>query len=81
MTVKGINEIKMECNVGLTEQKVRVLAGLAMIGVGAYYKIKALSAIGVIPILTGMLRYCPVNQALGYNGCASEEHRVKSAIL
>lgn len=81
MTVKGIKDKGMECNVGLTEQKIRVLAGLAMIGVGAYYNMKALSAIGVIPIVTGMLRYCPVNQALGYNGCAGEQHRVKSAVL
>ncbi|SIT90885.1 YgaP family membrane protein [Pontibacter indicus] len=71
----------MECNVGITEQKIRVLAGLAIIGVGAYYNIKALSAIGVIPIVTGMLRYCPVNQTIGYNGCAGEQHRVKSAVL
>ncbi|EJF11206.1 DUF2892 domain-containing protein [Pontibacter sp. BAB1700] len=71
----------MECNVGLTEQKVRVLTGLAIIGVGAYYNIKALSAIGFIPIVTGMLRYCPVNQAVGYNGCTGEQHRVKSAVL
>ncbi|PKV66808.1 YgaP family membrane protein [Pontibacter ramchanderi] len=71
----------MECNVGLTEQKFRVLAGMAMIGVGAFYNIKALSVLGAIPIVTGMLRYCPVNQAIGYNGCAGEQHRVKSAVL
>jgi hypothetical protein len=71
----------MECNVGMTEQKLRVLAGMAIIGLGAYYNVKALSAVGLIPIITGMLRYCPVNQALGYNGCAGEQHRVKSAVL
>lgn len=71
----------MECNVGLTEQKLRVLGGLAIIGIGAYYNVKGLAALGVIPIATGMLRYCPINQALGYNGCAGERHRVKSAVL
>ncbi len=59
----------MECNVGLTEQKLRVMAGMAMIGVGAYYNVKWLAAVGIVPILTGMMRYCPVNQAIGYNGC------------
>jgi hypothetical protein len=59
----------MECNVGMIEQKARVLGGLALIGIGAFYNVKALAAVGIIPIITGMLRYCPVNQALGYNGC------------
>ncbi|MER2999557.1 YgaP family membrane protein [Pontibacter populi] len=63
----------MECNVGLTEQKLRVLAGLALIGFGAYYNTKALAALGIIPILTGMIRYCPINQAIGYNGCTSKK--------
>lgn len=71
----------MECNVGTTEQKLRVLAGLAIIGIGAYSNIKSLSLLGAIPIVTGMLRYCPINQALGYNSCTGEQHRVKSAVL
>lgn len=72
----------MECNVGQTEQKLRVLAGIAIIGVGAYYNMKGLAALGLIPIVTGMLRYCPVNQAFGYNGCAIQpHHKVKSAVL
>lgn len=62
----------MECNVGLKEQKLRVLAGLTLIGIGAYYNTKALAAIGIIPILTGMIRWCPINQAIGYDGCADE---------
>ena len=52
---------------------------MALIGVGAYYNIKGLAIAGIIPIVTGMLRYCPVNQAIGYNGCA--ETRKGSAVL
>ncbi len=62
----------MECNVGLTEQKLRVMAGLALIGVGAYYNTKTLAALGLIPILTGFVRWCPINQAIGYNGCSDK---------
>ncbi|WP_242926612.1 YgaP family membrane protein [Pontibacter vulgaris] len=65
----------MECNVGMIEQKARVLAGMAMIGVGAYYNVKWLAVVGIIPILTGMLRYCPVNEAIGYNGCSQVKTR------
>ena len=59
----------MECNVGTKEQKLRVLAGMAMVGIGAYYNTKALAVLGLIPIVTGMVRYCPINAAIGYNGC------------
>ena len=62
----------MECNVGMKEQKLRVLAGLTLIGFGAYYNTKPLAALGIVPILTAMLRWCPVNQFLGYNGCADK---------
>lgn len=62
----------MECNVGMKEQKLRVLAGLALIGVGAYYNTKAIALLGLVPILTGMVRWCPLNQAIGYNGCKNE---------
>ncbi|WP_266203933.1 YgaP family membrane protein [Pontibacter kalidii] len=62
----------MECNVGIVEQKARVLAGLALIGIGAYYNSKPLAAVGIIPILTGMLRWCPINAAVGYDGCRNE---------
>ncbi|PTX15270.1 Protein of unknown function (DUF2892) [Pontibacter mucosus] len=65
----------MECNVGIVEQKARVLAGLALIGIGAYYDSKPLAAAGLIPILTGMLRWCPLNAAIGYNGCEPEQRR------
>lgn len=53
----------------MVEQKARVLAGLALIGVGAYYNAKPVAALGLVPILTGMLRWCPINAALGYNSC------------
>lgn len=59
----------MDCNVGLVEQKARVIAGLALIGIGAYYNTKALAGLGLIPLATAMLRWCPINAAVGYNGC------------
>ncbi|MEJ8757896.1 DUF2892 domain-containing protein [Pontibacter sp. H259] len=62
----------MECNVGMKEQKLRILAGLTLLGLGAYYNTKAIAMVGLVPIVTAMLRWCPVNQALGYNGCADE---------
>lgn len=67
----------MECNVGLTEQKLRVLAGMALIGFGAYYNTKALAALGIIPILTAMIRWCPINEAIGYDGCSKNDKEME----
>lgn len=65
----------MECNVGLVEQKARVLTGLALLGIGAYYNIKPLALLGLIPIATAMVRWCPINAAIGYNGCRTDTNR------
>jgi hypothetical protein len=62
----------MECNVGLVEQKARVITGLALVGTGAYYNSKPLAMLGLIPIVTAMFRWCPINAAIGYNGCTNK---------
>lgn len=64
----------MECNVGIVEQKVRVLAGITLLGIGAYYNSKPISMLGLVPILTGMLRWCPLNAAIGYKGCDTHDN-------
>jgi Protein of unknown function (DUF2892) len=69
----------MECNVGLVEQKARAILGLTLVGIGAYYNSKPLALLGLIPIATAMVRWCPVNTLLGYNGC-KEEAKVLSKI-
>ena len=47
------------CNVGKADQAARILVGLAIIGVGVVQE-SWLGAIGVVPLLTGMFRFCPV---------------------
>ena len=56
----------MQCNVGKTERTIRVIAGLAMAGAGIYFQ-SWWGAIGVVPLLTGVLGYCPPYQLLGIN--------------
>ncbi|MEJ8801076.1 YgaP family membrane protein [Pontibacter sp. H249] len=63
----------MECNVGLVEQKARAIAGLTMVGIGAYYNSKPLALLGLISIATAMIRWCPINSLIGYNGCREEK--------
>jgi hypothetical protein len=49
----------MQCNVGKTERILRTIAGLAILGAGLYFK-SWWGAIGVIPLLTAALGWCPV---------------------
>lgn len=48
----------MKCNVGKTDRTLRILAGLAIIGAGIATQ-NWWGAIGIVPLLTGILRWCP----------------------
>ncbi|HEX2099953.1 MAG TPA: DUF2892 domain-containing protein [Candidatus Synoicihabitans sp.] len=66
------------CNVGRAEQKVRLIAGTALLAAAAFAPVSrgwriGLAAFGVAEILTGSIRYCPVSQLLGVNTCRDEE--------
>ncbi|MCZ8517614.1 DUF2892 domain-containing protein [Paenibacillus filicis] len=58
----------MRCNVGNTERIVRISIGSAIVLAGLYYK-NWWGLIGVAPIVTGAVRYCPLNEALGISNC------------
>ncbi|UUZ82047.1 DUF2892 domain-containing protein [Paenibacillus sp. P26] len=64
----------MNCNVGKTEQAVRIAVGSAIVLAGLYYR-SWWGLIGLAPILTGATRYCPANAVLGIQNCRAEaEH-------
>lgn len=48
----------MKCNVGKTDRTLRIVAGLAIIGWGVATD-NIWGAVGVIPLLTGIIRWCP----------------------
>ncbi len=54
----------MQCNVGKTDRAIRMIAGVVVIGAGIYYQ-SWWGAIGVVPIITGYLRWCPPYQLIG----------------
>lgn len=49
----------MKCNVGKTDQIIRVLIGIVIIGAGFYFK-NWWGLVGLIPLLTGAFRWCPL---------------------
>ena len=46
-------------NVGGLDRAFRIVLGLAVIGLGVYYR-SWWGALGLVPLLTGLLRFCPV---------------------
>ncbi|PKM78500.1 MAG: DUF2892 domain-containing protein [Firmicutes bacterium HGW-Firmicutes-15] len=63
----------MKCNVGRTEQKIRIGIGIVIIAIG-WYLGSWWGIIGLIPIITGSIRYCPASDILGVSTCKVEDH-------
>jgi hypothetical protein len=60
----------LQCNVGKTEQAVRIAVGVSILLAGLYNK-KWWGLLGIAPIIRGATRYCPANAVLGINHCKS----------
>ena len=71
-------EEQRPCNVGRTEQKFRLAAGGVLLAAAAFAPVGrgwriGFAVLGVAELVTGVMRYCPVNQALGIDTCRDEE--------
>jgi hypothetical protein len=58
----------MRPNVGGLDRGFRIVLGLAVIGMGLYFK-SWWGALGAIPLLTGAFRWCPVYLPFGASTC------------
>ncbi len=54
----------MKCNVGKTDRTVRIIAGVAMIAAGLYFQ-SWWGAVGMVPLATGLIRWCPAYLPFG----------------
>lgn len=54
----------MQCNVGKTDRLLRIIAGSAIAVAGIYFQ-NWWGAIGIVPIATGLLRWCPAYVPFG----------------
>ena len=58
-------------NVGTVDRVVRILAGLALIGASLLGYIGLWGWIGVVPLATGVFRFCPAYLPFGLSTCAT----------
>jgi hypothetical protein len=63
----------MNCNSGTLDRAVRVIAGLALIALAATGTIGVWGYIGVVPLLTGIVGFCPAYAIFGMNTCGSKK--------
>jgi len=59
----------MKLNVGGLDRALRIVAGLVLIALAATGTVGAWGWIGIVPLLTGAIGFCPVYPLLGMNTC------------
>jgi hypothetical protein len=61
----------MKVNVGSGDRVIRIVTGLALLGLAVAGEIGPWGYIGVVPLITGFMRTCPAYSLLGVDTCAS----------
>ncbi|MDR1424628.1 MAG: DUF2892 domain-containing protein [Azoarcus sp.] len=55
----------MKTNVGCPDRMIRIVAGIALIALAASGSVGVWGWIGVLPLLSGLVRVCPAYSLLG----------------
>jgi hypothetical protein len=63
----------MKTNIGNIERGIRILAGLILIALAATNTVGWWGWLGVVPLATGLLGWCPPYAMLGINTCSSKK--------
>jgi hypothetical protein len=61
--------MKFETNVGSTDRMARIGIGALLIVLALLGVIGAWGWIGIVPLATGFIRFCPAYTVLGMNTC------------
>ncbi len=57
-------------NVGNIDRTIRIAAGLIAVGLGVYFE-SWWGAVGLVPLLTALIRWCPAYTIFGISSCGS----------
>ena len=58
----------MKKNIGKIDRQLRILFGFAVIGIGFVFQ-SWWGVIGLVPVVTGMVKRCPAYAIFGINTC------------
>lgn len=62
----------MTHNVGSVDRAIRIIAGLVLIGLAATGSIGVWGYIGVVPLATGLIGWCPTYLPFGIKTCKTK---------
>ncbi len=63
----------MKANVGNLDRVLRIVGGVVLIGLAATDTVGLWGYVGVVPLLTGLLRTCPAYSLLGISSCSTNK--------
>jgi hypothetical protein len=70
-------ESAMQANVGTVDRVLRISIGLALIALAATGHIGAWGWIGILPLVTGIVRICPAYSIVGVKTCSASRPDTK----
>ncbi|MDZ4125365.1 MAG: DUF2892 domain-containing protein [Hydrogenophaga sp.] len=63
----------MTKNLGGIDRTIRIVVGLALIAAAATDSVGLWGYVGVVPLLTGIMGWCPPYALLGFNTCSMKK--------
>ena len=61
----------MKVNVGSADRALRIVGGAVLIGLDATGTIGLWGFLGVVPLATGLFRFCPAYLPFGFKTCST----------
>ncbi|MGY8830907.1 MAG: YgaP family membrane protein [Pseudomonadales bacterium] len=62
----------MKANIGTLDRSLRIAAGLILLGLSLSGVIGLWGLIGIVPLATGLFRFCPLYPLLGISTCKTK---------
>lgn len=63
----------MNANVGGIDKTLRIVAGAGLVGAAVAGVIPAWGYVGIVPLATGLINFCPIYPLLGISTCSTEK--------
>ena len=65
----------MKFNVGGIDRMLRILVGIVLVALAATGAVGWWGWLGMVPILTGLVAFCPLYTVRGFSTCAVKEKK------
>jgi membrane-bound ClpP family serine protease len=73
-SLTNLSESSMKVNVGNIDRILRIIVGIALIALAATNTVGVWGYIGVVPLLTGIFKFCPAYTLLGISSCPMQKN-------